>query len=238
MRKCLLLLLGCLFIQIAEAASYRVEVAVFERAVGSNYFYNLDDVQLMVDVNDLHRYYLGDFSDRAEADRVRNDAVAKGYRYAKVVDLDAKRAACAASCAAPIYVRNIFFDFDQSYLRQKSKNDLDQLALLLQDNPGYKVELSAHTDSRGSLEYNTALSQRRAQSAKAYLLKKGIAAGRVTTSEFGETSPIAKNDLNGQDSPEGRQFNRRVVVLVIDANGKVVSNVVEPIGVPDKLKMN
>ncbi len=220
------------------ANNYRVEISVFEKSVPLDYFYEVDDVKLAVDINDLYRYYLGDFTDATEAEAAKKEMLAKGYKYAKVIDLKAERATCSASCSAPLYVENIFFDFDRSNLRVKSRNDLDDLATLMQDNSDYKVDLSAHTDARGSLAYNTALSQRRSSSAKNYLISRGISADRITTSEFGETSPIAKNDINGQDSPSGRQYNRRVVVTVMENNGTILSNVVQPINVPDVLKVD
>lgn len=238
MKNLLLCTLSFFCCQLLLANNYRVEIAVFEKSVPVDYFYEVDDVKLAVDVNDLYRYYLGDFTDAADAEAAKKEMIGKGYKYAKVVDLKAERANCSASCKAPLYVENIFFDFDRSNLRAKSRSDLDDLATLMQDNPDYKVELSAHTDARGSLEYNTALSKRRSNSAKDYLIAKGISADRITTSEFGETSPIAKNDLNGKDSPSGRQFNRRVVVTVMKSNGTIVSNVVQPIDVPDALRAN
>ncbi|MEM6321431.1 MAG: OmpA family protein [Bacteroidota bacterium] len=234
------IVLFCLFVstQMLFANNYRVEIAVFDSGVDLDYFYNIDDVKLAVDINDLFRYYLGDFDTAAEAETARKDVVAKGYKYAKVVDLKAERANCAMSCQTPLYVENLFFDFDKSFLRTKSKSDLDDLVTLMNDNPDYKVELSAHTDARGSIEYNTALSKRRSTAAKDYLIAKGISADRITTSEFGETSPIAKNNINGADSPSGRQYNRRVVVTVTNGKGVIVSNVVQPIDVPNRLKAN
>ena len=238
MRKFLILVSLISFSQPVFSNNYRVQISVFDRSVDNDYFYNVENVKLAVDVNDLYRYYVGDFTDMKEADAVKNDLQAKGYKYAKVIDLKAERAECAISCKAPLYVENIFFDFDQSYLRTKSKSDLDDLVSLMQDNPDYKVELSAHTDAHGSNQYNTALSQRRANASKDYLVAKGINTSRIITSEFGETSPIAKNDLNGQDSPSGRQYNRRVVVSVMNNNGTIVPNVVRPIDVPESLKAN
>lgn len=238
MRLTFILLLTLFTLQITFANNYRVEIAVYDKGVDFDYFYNVDDVKLAVDANELYRYYLGDFTDAAEAASVKADVVAKGYKYAKVVDLKAERASCAVSCKAPLYVENIFFDFDRSDLRAKSRSDLNDLAILMQDNPDYKVELSAHTDAHGSLAYNTALSKRRATAAKDYLLTKGISSDRILTSEFGETSPIAKNVLNGQDSPDGRQYNRRVVVTVMKGNGITVPNVVQPINVPSVLRLD
>lgn len=238
MRKAVFTLLFFCVSQIIFAASYRVEVAVFEESVSTDYFYGLEDVKLALDVNSLYRYYLGDFSSLAAAESAMADAVKKGFKYAKIIDMDKAKAACAMACQEPLYVQNIFFDYDKSFLRTKSKNDLDNLVLLLQENPSYKVELSAHTDSHGSTSYNNALSQRRSNSAKDYLIAKGIATTRISTSEFGEDSPIAKNDISGEDSPAGRQFNRRVVITVMDKDGKVIPNVVRPIDIPDGLEAN
>lgn len=223
--------------QYIFANNYRVEIVVFEKRIGLNYFHEIEDVKLTVDINNLFRYYLGDFTNATEAEVARKKMIAKGYKYAKVVDLKTERAKCSASCKTPVYVENIFFDFDRSNLRIKSNNDLDDLATLMQVHPDYKVELSAHTDARGSLEYNTALSQRRSNSAKNYLINRGISTDRITTSEFGETSPIAKNDVNGKDSPSGRQFNRRVIVIVMNNDGMIVPNIVQPINVPESLKV-
>lgn len=231
-----IVLLSCS--QFVFADQYRVQIAVFEKSVAFDYFYNIDNVKLSIDQNELYRYYLGDFSSLAEAEIALKEVISKGRKYARIIDLKQERESCAMSCKTPLYVENIFFDFDRSNLRNKSRNDLDDLVNLMNDNPGYKVDLSAHTDARGSLEYNSALSQRRSNSAKEYLVAKGISSSRIMTSEFGETSPIAKNEINGSDSPEGRQFNRRVVVRVIDANGKSVSNIVKPIAVPTSLKIN
>lgn len=237
MRKSIIIALLFCYCQLSFANHYRVEIGVFENGVGFDYFYNVEDIKLAVDVNGFYRYYVGDFEDKGKAEAAKNDAISKGYN-ARVIDLMKLREACATFCKAPLYVENIFFDFDRSNLRSKSRRDLDDLAELMTDNPDYKVELSAHTDARGSLEYNTALSNRRSSAAKDYLIARGISSSRIITSEFGETSPIAKNDLNGQDSPSGRQFNRRVVVTVMKSSGSIVPNVVKPINIPEILKAN
>ena len=238
MRFAFILLLTLFTFQITFANNYRVEIAVYDKGVAFDYFYNIDDVKLAVDINELYRYYLGDFTDATDAESAKATAIAKGFKYAKIVDLKAERASCALSCKTPLYMENIFFDFDRSNLRSKSQSDLDDLVTLLQNNPDYKVELSAHTDAHGSLAYNTALSKRRANTAKDYLLTKGISSKRIITSEFGETAPIAKNNLNGKDSPDGRQYNRRVVVTVMKSNGTILSNVVQPINVPSILRVD
>jgi outer membrane protein OmpA-like peptidoglycan-associated protein len=134
-----------------------------------------------------------------------------------------------------IVLRSIFFDFDKSDLRPVSQSDLDNLVKVLQENPTYNAELKAFTDAKGSDAYNRALSMRRANNAKSYVVSKGIAKNRIKTSTFGESNPIAKNEVNGQDTEEGRQFNRRVEVAVFDSAGKQVG-LVEQIAVPESLK--
>lgn len=111
-----------------------------------------------------------------------------------------------------IVLKNIFFDFDKATLRPESYNELDRLVTLLTENPSIKVELSAHTDSKGSDDYNMKLSQKRAESVVNYLVTKGIAADRLIAKGYGETKPIDTNDTE-----EGRQNNRRVEFKIISA---------------------
>lgn len=80
----------------------------------------------------------------------------------------------------------------------------------MEDNPKIEIELSAHTDSKGSDAYNMDLSVRRAKSCVDYLVSKGIPISRMTSRGYGETKPVAPNELpNGKDNPEGRALNRR-----------------------------
>ncbi|MBI4944947.1 MAG: PD40 domain-containing protein [Bacteroidetes bacterium] len=103
-----------------------------------------------------------------------------------------------------IVLRNIFFDFGKSTLRPESTNELERLAKLLTDVPNMKIEVSGHTDSKSSDEFNMKLSQARAQSVVDYLTTHGIDKSRLTAKGYGKTKPIATNDTD-----EGRQLNRR-----------------------------
>lgn len=89
----------------------------------------------------------------------------------------------------PVVLENIFYDFDQATLRPESKDELDGLIDLLNLNPNVTIELSAHTDRKGSDEYNNRLSQRRAESVVDYLIKHGIAKDRLTAVGKGKTEP-------------------------------------------------
>jgi peptidoglycan-associated lipoprotein len=89
----------------------------------------------------------------------------------------------------PVVLENIFYDFDKATLRPESKEELDGLIDLLNVNPNVTIELSAHTDRKGSAEYNIALSQRRAESVVTYLIAAGIAPDRLTAVGKGKTEP-------------------------------------------------
>ncbi len=94
-----------------------------------------------------------------------------------------------ASTTAPVLVDNIFFDFDKATLREESLIALDKLVTVLNDNPNITIELSSHTDCRGSDAYNKRLSQQRAESCVNYLIDKGIAPDRLVPIGYGEERP-------------------------------------------------
>jgi OmpA-OmpF porin, OOP family len=109
-----------------------------------------------------------------------------------------------------VRLNNVFFDFDKWDLRPESYVELDRVVQLLSENPSIEIEMSAHTDSYGSDEYNFKLSDNRARSVMEYILLKGIAANRIISQGYGETKPVAPND-----SPENRQLNRRVEFTIL-----------------------
>lgn len=94
-----------------------------------------------------------------------------------------------ASIRVPVMIDNIFYDFDKASLRPESEKALDGLVSLLNENPNVTIELSAHTDYKGSAEYNKRLSQRRADAVVAYLTAHGIAADRLTPVGYGKERP-------------------------------------------------
>jgi len=109
-----------------------------------------------------------------------------------------------------VRLNNVFFDFDKWDLRPESFVELDRVVKLLQENPAIEIEMSAHTDSYGSDEYNFKLSDNRARSVMEYILSKGIAPARIISHGYGETVPVVEND-----TPENRQLNRRVEFKIL-----------------------
>jgi outer membrane protein OmpA-like peptidoglycan-associated protein len=112
-------------------------------------------------------------------------------------------------------LRNLFYDFDKSNIRPDAAKILDGLVGYLKQFPSVTIDLSSHTDSRGSDAYNLALSEKRAESARKYLMDHGIASQRVTVHGYGETRLV--NDCgNGVPCSEAKhQANRRTEVRVL-----------------------
>lgn len=116
-------------------------------------------------------------------------------------------------------LENIYYDLDSANIRPDAARELDKLVQILIDNPEIKIELSSHTDSIASVEYNQNLSQRRAQSAVNYLIQRGISPTRLVAKGYGELRPIARNtNPDGTDNPEGRQRNRRTEFKILEIN--------------------
>ncbi len=143
-----------------------------------------------------------------------------------------------ANIMAPVLIDNIFYDFDKATLRPESKTALDDLVKLLNENPNITIELSAHTDYKGSAEYNKRLSQRRAESVVNYLIENGIATDRLTPVGYGKENPkkirrkvaekypfLKENDVlteefiktleNEEQQEECNQLNRRTEFKVL-----------------------
>ncbi len=111
---------------------------------------------------------------------------------------------------AMIVLNNVFFDFDKYVLKPESYPELDRIVVLMNERPTMQVEITGHTDSRGTELYNMNLSNRRALAVSAYLATQGIAADRITTTFFGESRLI-----DTSNTEEGNQKNRRVEFKII-----------------------
>jgi len=118
----------------------------------------------------------------------------------------------------PIVLKNIYYDFDKWDIRPDAAVELDKLVNILRLNPNINIELGSHTDSRGSNEYNQVLSQKRAESAVAYIISRGIDAGRITAKGYGESVPVNKCVDGVICTEEEYQLNRRTEFKVISIN--------------------
>jgi outer membrane protein OmpA-like peptidoglycan-associated protein len=138
-----------------------------------------------------------------------------GFRqYEKDVDLK------KVEIGQTIVLRNIFFDLDKHTLRSESVNELERLVKLMNENPTMKIELSGHTDTRGSAEHNRVLSENRAKAVVEYLINHGVIKDRLKFAGYGETRPMVTDNAIYKEKSKSRkeelhQENRRTEFKII-----------------------
>ncbi|MGH7664190.1 MAG: OmpA family protein [Gemmatimonadaceae bacterium] len=111
-----------------------------------------------------------------------------------------------------INLSDILFDVDKATLKAGAEQNIARIAAILNQYPDYQISVEGHTDATGSDSYNQSLSERRAAAVRASLVSGGVDPSRITSKGLGEAQPIATND-----TPAGRQQNRRVEVIVLGA---------------------
>lgn len=147
-----------------------------------------------------------------DGDRYNITIHPSGYMFANInIDLAKDSRAeieiplTALKVGAQLMLHDILFDTNQAFLRPESYAELDRVIRLMEENPDIKIEIQVHTDNVGNNTSNKKLSDRRAESARQYLIENGIDISRMSSMGFGASKPIADNSTE-----EGRQLNRRV----------------------------
>jgi len=165
------------------------------------------------------------------ADQARNDSDAAQVAAATAAQVAAANAAQAAASSQQqtaemqrqidmlqakvtdrgliLTLGDVLFESGRADLKTGTAGNLNKLAAFLNKYPDRSVAIEGYTDSIGSEDYNQALSQRRADSVRSYLVRQGIASARLSASGMGKNDPVA-----GNDSAFGRQQNRRVEVII------------------------
>jgi outer membrane protein OmpA-like peptidoglycan-associated protein len=115
-----------------------------------------------------------------------------------------------------VNMSDVLFDFGSYTLKPGAREKLAKISGIVLAHPGLTLQIEGHTDSVGSDEFNRQLSERRADSVRDFLAEQGVPASAITARGFGKTQPVASND-----TPEGRQRNRRVELVV---NGDAIGN--------------
>jgi OmpA-OmpF porin, OOP family len=152
---------------------------------------------------------------QAEADRARMQAAAAQQQLANAQQQLADMQAKQTERGMVVTLGDVLFDTGQATLKPGADLAINRLATYLSANPQTKVLVEGHTDSRGSADYNLALSERRAQAVATALESRGIPGDRVQTAGRGKDFPVASND-----TAAGRQQNRRVEIVFSDASGR------------------
>lgn len=146
---------------------------------------------------------------KLEATMARSEAEAAAEKAAELRRQIAALEAEATDRGLVLTLGDVLFATGKSEVKVGARSNLNKLVAFLNSYPERTVQIEGHTDSVGSEESNQALSQRRAESVRAYLVQQGIAANRLTAVGLGENQPVASNDTQS-----GRQQNRRVVAII------------------------
>jgi outer membrane protein OmpA-like peptidoglycan-associated protein len=117
------------------------------------------------------------------------------------------------------YLLHIYYDFDQAFIRDESNPELNKLLRMMTENPNYIIELSSHTDARGSNGYNNRLSQRRAEAVVRWLVSKGVDRDRLVPRGYGESIATNKCVNNVPCAEKEHQMNRRTEFRVLGCKG-------------------
>ena len=154
-------------------------------------------------------------SAQAQAEIAKSEAQAAQAQLASAQQQLAELQAKKTDRGLVVTLGDVLFDTGQATLKPGADLVLGRLATYLNANPHTKVMIEGHTDSRGTDEYNEALSERRAQAVADALAARGVAQDSLRTRGRGKAYPVASND-----TPEGRQQNRRVEIIFSDAEGQ------------------
>jgi outer membrane protein OmpA-like peptidoglycan-associated protein len=155
---------------------------------------------------------------KAEAQASRESAL---QAHAELEDLQQQYAALAAKQTERgmvLTLGDVLFDTGKATLKAGAYATIDRLADVLKESPARKVVIEGHTDSTGSEETNSVLSQQRASSVQAALMERGVSGSQIATVGKGESAPIASND-----TAAGRQSNRRVELIVSQDSSRVAA---------------
>jgi outer membrane protein OmpA-like peptidoglycan-associated protein len=152
---------------------------------------------------------------QAQAEAAKSQTAATQAQLAnaqqQLADLQAKQ----TDRGVVVTLGDVLFDTGQATLKPGADLAINRLATFLSSNPQTKVLIEGHTDSRGSDDYNIGLSERRARAVSTALASRGISDAQIQTLGRGKAYPVASND-----TPEGRQQNRRVEIVFSDASGR------------------
>ena len=189
----------------------------------------------------------GAFSYKVEPGIYKLEFTGDGYeKVSKTMNLDNEKNRKTASVNVemiPLEVssgeylvaKSIFFNYNSCKLDRESQIELEKLNKLMEENNSLYIEITGHADSHGNFTYNQELSEQRARTVTKYMMNKGIDRNRFIVEGTGELEKLAINkNPDGSDNPEGRRFNRRVDIKLLDiSTGSIITS---DIHVPKNLK--
>ena len=133
----------------------------------------------------------------------------------KLIEKPIEKLAVGDDLAKILHIKMIYFDSGKSIVRKEAAIELEKIRKVMVQNPKMRIDVRSHTDSRQTHAYNEKLSDRRAKATVAWLVKKGIAANRLTGKGYGETQLLNKCADNVKCTNEEHQANRRSEFIIV-----------------------
>jgi outer membrane protein OmpA-like peptidoglycan-associated protein len=155
-------------------------------------------------------------AERALAEAARAEAEVEGARARELAERVQELEAELTHRGLVLTLSDVLFDVGRAELRAGAERTLNELATFLNEYPERRVLIEGHTDSTGSRDLNVRLSQQRADAVRAALAQRGIPQARIRTLGLGPDYPVASNATQA-----GRQQNRRVEIIISDAQGNI-----------------
>jgi outer membrane protein OmpA-like peptidoglycan-associated protein len=185
---------------------------------------NTSNSKNMTQISDAEAKFVYQLEQQSDYNIVANQAgkfsqtesvTTKGLDRSKTLYVTLKLGVNNLDAGAVFVLKNIHYDFDQSFIREEAGRILDNLVNVMSQNPTLRIELSSHTDSRGKDSYNLRLSQQRAEAAVNYLVNKGIERSRMVAKGYGEARLLNHCGNGVQCSEDEHQANRRTEIKVL-----------------------
>jgi outer membrane protein OmpA-like peptidoglycan-associated protein len=233
-----ILALFCVFgiPQVLSSQVFRVQIAAYDQPQPESFFADkgIENYLELADKSGIFWYSTGMFANREEAELAHQKLIESGFQYAIIIDEEEQRALAGTECSyikdGVVFVnrpltgskeRVIYFDFGKFGLSSDSKETLDDIYQKMRQNPKSTLKIKGFTDGIGDGVANLKLAGSRSRSARDYLIYKGIKADRMFMELYGEAEPAAPNAEDdgsdkgkGQDLPENRKWNRRVLLVI------------------------
>lgn len=230
----LLVILISQFTNHLIAQSYQVQIAAFNDEIDHSFFNyaGYSDVYQTYDHNNFVRYSVGEFYTAEEASRVRLDAIARGFTNTQIITIDQPNYAYAGDSheipfmavpeKEPLYIKSIQFSEDGLSLNKELLISLEETAKIMAKNKAIKLKIVGHTDEIGEPEVNQAISKKRARSIQNFLLANGIPAYRINMKV--SENPTPEVYFKGKGLPKTRDFNRRIILSLVDLKEEIIVN--------------
>ena len=234
-KRCILLTSCCLllsFLGKIQAQIYQVQLAAFTEEIAPDFFAfaGYDHFYAEKDHNNFTRYTLGEFYTLKAAKAAQQKAIDKGFLNTHVIELDQPLFAYMEDShelllmmvpeKEALFIRSIRFVATDLSVSKELLNSLEEALSVMKKHPTLKLRIVGHTDDIGEKEHNQAISKKRARMIQNFLLASGIPAYRLKMKVADTPSPAVY--FKGSGLPKTRDYNRRIIVTLVDIKEEIV----------------